>query len=103
MEDEAISIIVTLKGAISVYATDKRGVGLSSLLECPLFIMSNFTACLPYIEQNRYRLKYNTFTNTARDLQYVIDVIIEDDPALLYNFLFSNDEIKNLVKTLKYV
>jgi len=33
----------------------------------------------------------------------VIDVIIEDDPALLYNFLFSNDEIKNLVKTLKYV
>ncbi|CAF3490244.1 unnamed protein product [Rotaria sp. Silwood1] len=76
MENEAISIVATQHGLISVYATDKRSVGQSSLLECPSSIMSNFSACLSYIEQNRYRLKHNTFTNTVRDIQYVLDVII---------------------------
>jgi len=32
----------------------------------------------------------------------IIDVIIEDDPALLYAFLFSNEEIKSLLKKLKH-
>ncbi|CAF1001113.1 unnamed protein product [Rotaria sordida] len=83
MENEAISIVATQHGLLSIYATDKRGVGQSGLLECPISIMSNFSACLPYIEQNRYRLKRNTFTNTARDLQYILDVIIGHDRYLL--------------------
>jgi pimeloyl-ACP methyl ester carboxylesterase len=74
LEFEAISVVAALNGSVSVYATDKRGVGLSSLLECPTSIVANFTACLPFITQNRYRLKHNTFTNTARDLQYVLKV-----------------------------
>lgn len=32
----------------------------------------------------------------------VIDVIIEDDPSLLTAFLYSNDEIKNLLQKLKH-
>jgi len=32
----------------------------------------------------------------------VIDVIIDDDPALLSAFLFSNEEIKTLLKKLKH-
>ncbi|CAF2501997.1 unnamed protein product [Rotaria sp. Silwood2] len=79
MENEAISIVTAQHGSISVYATDKRSVGQSSLLECPISVMSNFSACLSYIEQHQYRLKHNTFTNTARDLQYVLDVIIGHD------------------------
>ena len=74
LEFEAISVVPALNGSISVYATDKRGVGLSSLLECPRSIVANFSACLPFIAQNQHRLKHNTFTNTARDLQYVLKV-----------------------------
>jgi len=62
-------------GTISIYATDKRGVGQSSLLECPSSILLNFSACLSYIKQNEYRLKYNTFTNMARDLYYVLKIV----------------------------
>ncbi len=32
----------------------------------------------------------------------VIDVIVDDDPALLNAFLFSNEEIKSLLQKLKY-
>jgi len=32
----------------------------------------------------------------------VIDVIIDDDPALLSAFLFSNEEIKTLLQKLKH-
>ena len=66
--------MAALNGSVSVYATDKRGVGLSSPLECPTSIVANFSACLPFIAQNQYRLKQNTYTNTARDLQYALKV-----------------------------
>jgi len=34
------------------------------------------TACLPFIHENQYRLKQNTFTNTAHDLEYVLNVVM---------------------------
>ena len=34
------------------------------------------TACLPYIQENQYRLKQNTFTNTAHDLEYILNVVM---------------------------
>ena len=74
LESEVIDIVSTLNGSVSTYVSDKRGVGQSSLLECPL-IMVNFSACLSYIEQQRHRLRHNTYTNTARDLQYVLRVV----------------------------
>ena len=55
---------------------NKRGVGRSSYLECPTSIVKNFTACLPYIRENQYRLKQNTYTNTAHDLEYVLNVVM---------------------------
>lgn len=76
LEFEAISVVSALNGSISIYLTDKRGVGNSSYLECPKSIIQNFNACLPYIQQNEYRLKQNTYTNTARDLEYVLKVVM---------------------------
>jgi putative lipoic acid-binding regulatory protein len=38
--------------------------------------VENFTACLPFIQQNQYRLKQNTYTNTAHDLEYVLNVVM---------------------------
>ncbi|UJR34715.1 hypothetical protein I4U23_027492 [Adineta vaga] len=75
LEFEAISVVGALNGSVSIYMTDKRGVGQSSLLECPTSIIKNFTACLPFIQTNRYRLQQNTYTNTAHDLEYVLNVI----------------------------
>ena len=77
LESEAVDVVSKLNGSISIYVTDKRGVGESSLLDCPA-IMINFSACLPYIEQNRYRLRHNTYTNTARDLQYILRVLARE-------------------------
>jgi len=71
-----VSVVSALNGSVSIYVTDKRGVGQSSLLECPTSIIKNLTACLPFIETNRYRLKQNTYTNTAHDLKYVLNVIM---------------------------
>jgi len=31
---------------------------------------------LPFIHENQYRLKQNTFTNTAHDLEYVLNVVM---------------------------
>jgi pimeloyl-ACP methyl ester carboxylesterase len=76
MEFEAISVVSALNGSLSIYVTDKRGVGQSSYLECPTSIIKNFTACLPYIRENDYRLKQNTYTNTAHDLEYVLNVVM---------------------------
>ncbi|CAF1014781.1 unnamed protein product [Adineta ricciae] len=76
LEFEAMSVVNALSGSVSIYLTDKRGVGRSSLLECPTSIVANFTNCLPFIEQNQYRLKHNTYTNTAYDLEYVLNVIM---------------------------
>lgn len=75
LEFEAVSVVSALNGSVSIYATDKRSVGRSSLLECPTSIVANFSACIPFIQQNQYRLKHNTYTNTARDLQYVLRVV----------------------------
>lgn len=83
LEFEAISVVEALQGSISIYLTDKRGVGQSSYLECPKSIIQNFTACLPFIQQNQYRLKQNTYTNTARDLEYVLKVIMGEKRANL--------------------
>jgi len=74
LESEAVRIVSTNNGKISIYATDKRGVGQSSLLECPSSIFFNFSDCLSYIKQNEYRLKHNTFTDMARDLYYVLKI-----------------------------
>jgi pimeloyl-ACP methyl ester carboxylesterase len=76
MEFEAVSVVSALNGSVSIYVTDKRGVGQSSLLECPTSMIRNFTACLPFIQTNQYRLKQNTYTNTAYDLKYVLNVIM---------------------------
>jgi len=46
------------------------------LLECPKSIVKNLTACLPFIQENQYRLKQNTFTNTAHDLEYILNVVM---------------------------
>lgn len=75
LESEAIQIVSSNHGSISIYAIDKRGVGESSLLECPVSIFLNFSACLFYIKQYEYRLKHNTITNMARDLYYVLKVV----------------------------
>lgn len=74
-------MVSALNGSVSIYATDKRSVGRSSLLECPTSIVTNFSACIPFIQQNQYRLKHNTFTNTARDLQYVLRVVAGERQA----------------------
>jgi pimeloyl-ACP methyl ester carboxylesterase len=74
-EFEAVSVVSALNGSVSIYVTDKRGVGQSSLLECPSSIFLNFSNCLSYIKENEYRLKHNTFTNMARDLYYVLKII----------------------------
>ena len=79
LQFEAISVVSALNGSVSIYVTDKRGVGNSSYLECPKSIVQNFTACLPYIKENEYRLKQNTYTNTARDLEYVLKVVMGKD------------------------
>ena len=76
LQFEAISVVKALQGSVSIYLTDKRGVGQSSYLECPKSIIQNFTACLPFIQSNQYRLKQNTYTNTARDLEYVLNVVM---------------------------
>ncbi|CAF3760650.1 unnamed protein product [Rotaria socialis] len=76
LELEAVGVVSALNGSVSIYVTDKRGVGQSSLIECPTSIVKNFTACLPYIRDNEYRLKQNTYTNTARDLEYILKVIM---------------------------
>jgi hypothetical protein len=76
MEVEAVSIVSAVNGSVSIYVTDKRGVGKSSFLECPTSIVKNFNACLPYIRNNEYRLKQNTYTNTAHDLEYVLNVVM---------------------------
>ncbi|CAF4284292.1 unnamed protein product, partial [Rotaria sp. Silwood2] len=55
LKQEAVLVVSTLKGLASIYATDKRGVGNSSLLECPTSIVLNFLACLPFIQQHQYR------------------------------------------------
>ncbi|CAF1260448.1 unnamed protein product [Rotaria sordida] len=78
LELESIGIISALNGSISIYLTDKRGVGKSSLLECPISIIENLSACLSYIKENEYRLKENTFTNTGYDLEYILKVINGD-------------------------
>ncbi|CAF4867270.1 unnamed protein product, partial [Rotaria sp. Silwood2] len=83
LEFEAIGVVSTLNGSVSMYVTDKRGVGKSSLLECPRSIIKNLTACLPYIKDNEYRLKQNTYTNTARDLEYVVKIIIGNNRQYL--------------------
>lgn len=75
LELEAIRVVSQYNGAISVYSTDKRGVGESDRLECPLSMFLNFSSCFSYIKQHQYRLKHNTFTNMARDLQYALKVV----------------------------
>ncbi|CAF3032294.1 unnamed protein product [Rotaria sp. Silwood2] len=75
LESEAIRVVSKYNGAISIYATDKRGVGESDGLECPISIFLNFSSCLSYIKEHQYRLKHNTFTNMARNLQYVLKVV----------------------------
>jgi hypothetical protein len=75
LESEAVRIVSTSNGTISIYATDKRGVGQSSLLECPESVFVNFSACLSYIKQHEYRLKHNTMTDMARDLYYVLKLV----------------------------
>ncbi|CAF4940495.1 unnamed protein product [Rotaria sp. Silwood1] len=74
LESEAIRIVSKYNGTISIYAMDKRSVGESDLLECPISVFLNFSYCSSYIKENEYRLKHNTFTNMARDLQYVLKV-----------------------------
>lgn len=76
LEFEAVSVVSALNGSVSICVTDKRGVGNSSLIECPTSIVKNFTACIPYIKENEYRLKQNTYTNTAHDLEYVLNVVM---------------------------
>jgi pimeloyl-ACP methyl ester carboxylesterase len=76
LEFEAVGVVSALNGSVSIYVTDKRGVGNSSLIECPTSIVKNFTACIPYIRENEYRLKQNTYTNTAHDLEYVLNVVM---------------------------
>jgi pimeloyl-ACP methyl ester carboxylesterase len=76
LESEAVRVVSALNVSVSIYVTDKRGVGQSSLLKCPTSIIKNFTACLPFIQTNQYRLKQNTYTNTAHDLKYVLNVIM---------------------------
>ncbi|CAF4611751.1 unnamed protein product [Rotaria sp. Silwood1] len=83
LEFEAVSVVSALNGSISIYVTDKRGVGKSSLLECSTSIIKNFTACLSYIRENEYRLKQNTFTNTAFDLEYILKIIIGNNRQYL--------------------
>ncbi|CAF3265919.1 unnamed protein product [Rotaria sp. Silwood2] len=83
LEFEAISVVSALNGSVSIYVTDKRSVGKSSLLECSISIVKNFTACLSYIKENEYRLKQNTYTNTARDLEYILKVIIGNNRQYL--------------------
>lgn len=73
-----MGVVSALNGSVSVYVTDKRGVGKSSWIECPIPITKNFSACLPYIRTNEYRLRQNTYTNTAHDLEYVLKVIMGD-------------------------
>lgn len=74
LEFEAVSVVSALNGSVSIYMTDKRGVGQSDLLECPTSIIKNFTRCLSFIRTNEYRLKQNTYTNTAYDLKYILSV-----------------------------
>ena len=75
-----MAVVTALNGAVSIYATDKRSVGNSSFLDCPSSLVTNFSACKPFIQQNQARLKANTFTNTARDLQYVVKVVANQRP-----------------------
>ncbi|CAF5138208.1 unnamed protein product, partial [Rotaria sp. Silwood1] len=70
-------------GSISIYVTDKRGVGKSSLLEYPTSIVKNFTACLSYIREYKYCLKQNTFTDTTFDLESILKVIIGNNHQYL--------------------
>ncbi|CAF4070708.1 unnamed protein product [Adineta steineri] len=76
LEFEAVTVVGALNGSVSVYVTDKRSVGESSRLECPTSIVQNFTGCLSFIKENEYRLKQNTYTNTAHDLEYVLNVVM---------------------------
>ena len=84
LEFEAASIVQAMAGQVSVYVMDKRGVGNSSYLECPTSIVKHFNACLSFIQENQYRLKQNTYTNTAHDLQYVLDVVMGQNRTNLH-------------------
>jgi hypothetical protein len=65
---------------------DKRGVGKSSWLDCPVgsFLDGNFTKCVEFARANKARVMGNTYTNTALDLKRYFVVAA---PALKSRFV----------------
>ncbi|CAF0986104.1 unnamed protein product [Didymodactylos carnosus] len=80
LESTAVQIIQSIaqifpQGSIDIYLYDKRGTGKSSWLDCTLEdFLYNFAGCITVALKHHNRIKHNTYTNTAKDLKYLIDL-----------------------------
>jgi pimeloyl-ACP methyl ester carboxylesterase len=109
LEDVISAILPATRALIDFFIFDKRGVGQSAFIECPdgsaasSDVDTFVQKCLPYARSIRDRLKVNTFTNTAKDMSYIMQSVASAHKLKSQVFVIGSSQGSYLAQRLLHV